>query len=69
MNIDQEHKKFVKLDLNKLKFELATKEYEIKKFKIENKNLDKELFELKEAELQMQKSEIEYRISLEMKKA
>lgn len=67
--IEQEQKKFEKLDLNKLKFELATKEYEIKKFKIENKNLDKELFELKEAELQMQKSEIEYRISLEMKKA
>lgn len=51
VNIEQEQKKFEKLDLNKLKFELATKEYEIKKFKIENKNLDKELFELKEAEL------------------
>lgn len=66
--IEQEREKFEKLDLNGLKFALATKEYEIKKFKIENKNLDKELFEFKEAKLQMQKSEIEYKISLEMKK-
>lgn len=52
--IKQEQKKFENLDLNKLKFELATKEHEIQKFKIENKNLDKDLFGLKEAELQMQ---------------